>query len=101
MKAEITRTFFDNTINVATIEVVENKPVLKMLEPVTVYSKAQLTKDKAFKYARMQYPNVKNITVVSIETREEIRGMSADTFIANSDVVERAVSQKKKDEVTA
>ena len=94
-KADFSRSIITNTIRVAEVKVDNGTVVTTELSPIVRVSTAKLSQDKALKIAKTEYKNVMAVVVLGIDSVEEVRGMSFETFMAYSEPVERSASQRK------
>ena len=96
MKTDFTRTIVSTTIRVASVKVVDGQVEITELDPIIHVGTAAVKEDKAAKIAKATYPNERNLTILSMDAQDEVRGMDIATFMKYSAPVERPVSQKKK-----
>lgn len=94
MKTDFTRTIVTSTIKVAEITVVNGQVTTNPLADVVQVGTKELSEDSALKIAKKEY-NGKNVVVLEIENKEEVRGMDFKTFMAHSVKVDRPASQQK------
>lgn len=93
-KADFTRTIITNTIKVAEVKVDNGAVITTELLPIVKVSTTKLSPEKALKIAKAEYKNVMAVIVLEIESVEEVRGMSFETFMTYSEPVERPASQR-------
>ena len=93
-KADFTRSIITNTIRVAEVEVENGVVITTELLPIVKVGTTKLSPEKALKIAKAEYKNVMAVIVLEIESVEEVRGMSFETFMAYSEPVERPASQR-------
>lgn len=93
-KADFTRTIITNTIKVAEVKVDNGAVITTELLPIVKVGTAKLSPEKALKIAKAEYKNVMAVIVLEIESVEEVRGMSFETFMTYSEPVERPASQR-------
>lgn len=93
-KADFTRTIITNTIKVAEVKVDNGAVITTELLPIVKVGTTKLSPEKALKIAKAEYKNVMAVIVLEIESVEEVRGMSFETFMAYSEPVERPASQR-------
>jgi len=96
MKADFSRTIVSTTIKVASVGVINGKVETKELPPINVAGTTKVNNDKALRLAKAEYKKVPSLVVLSVENKEEVRGMDFATFLKCSEVVERPASQQKK-----
>lgn len=96
-RADFSRSIITNTIKVARVDVVNGKVETTELEPIVVVGTTAVKDDKALKKAKAKYKDIPSIVVLSVESKEEVRGMDFETFLKYSVPVERPASQQKKD----
>jgi len=85
MRKNITRTLTRANITVFGVKMVNGKPEVEQLDPVTAWG--NLTDKEALKVAKEQYPEVKGVTVGEITSTEETYVIDIDTFVANAKLV--------------
>lgn len=93
-KADFTRTIITNTIKVAEVKVDNGAVITTELLPIVKAGTTKLSPEKALKIAKAEYKNVMAVIVLEIESVEEVRGMSFETFMTYSEPVERPASQR-------
>lgn len=93
-KADFTRTIITNTIKVAEVKVDNGAVITTELLPIVKVGATKLSPEKALKIAKAEYKNVMAVIVLEIESVEEVRGMSFETFMTYSEPVERPASQR-------
>lgn len=93
-KADFTRTIITNTIKVAEVKVDNGAVITTELLPIVKVGTTKLSHEKALKIAKAEYKNVMAVIVLEIESVEEVRGMSFETFMTYSEPVERPASQR-------
>ena len=93
-KADFTRTIITNTIKVAEVKVDNEAVITTELLPIVKVGTTKLSPEKALKIAKAEYKNVMAVIVLEIESVEEVRGMSFETFMTYSEPVERPASQR-------
>ena len=93
-KADFTRTIITNTIKVAEDKVDNGAVITTELLPIVKVGTTKLSPEKALKIAKAEYKNVMAVIVLEIESVEEVRGMSFETFMTYSEPVERPASQR-------
>lgn len=96
-RTDFSRTIITNTIKVARIDVVNGKIETTELEPIVVVGTTAVKDEKALKQAKAKYKDIPSVVVLSVESKEEVRGMDFETFLKYSVPVERPESQQKKD----
>ena len=94
MKADFSRTIVTTKVEVAEITVVNGQVTTAPLKEIIKTDTKKLSEDNALKEAKKANPG-KNVVILGIEYKEEVRGMSFDTFLVNSFKVERPASQQK------
>lgn len=94
-KADFTRSIITNTIKVAEVKVDNGAVITTELLPIVKVGTTKLSPEKALKIAKAEYKNVMAVIVLEIESVEEVRGMSFETFMTYSEPVERPASQRK------
>lgn len=94
-KADFTRSIITNTIKVAEVKVDNGSVITTELLPIVKVGTTKLSPEKALKIAKAEYKNVMAVIVLEIESVEEVRGMSFETFMTHSEPVERPASQRK------
>lgn len=94
MKADFTRTIVTTKVQVAEITVVNGTVATAPLKEIVKVDTKKMTEESALKEAKKANPG-KNVVVLGIESMEEVRGMSFETFMENSFPVERPLSQQK------
>lgn len=94
-KADFSRSIVTSMIKVAEVKVVNGKLETVELPSITSVGTTAITNEKAMKIAKAKYKAVATLVVLSVETREEVRGMDFETFMKYSVPVERPASQKK------
>ena len=96
MKAGFTRTIVTSTAKVAEITVVGGSATTKNLPDFIKINTKPLNQETALKLAKKEsaYKD-KNIVVLGIEVKEEVRGMSFEDFMKHSVPVVRPASQQK------
>lgn len=94
-KADFTRSIITNTIKVAEVKVDNGAVITTELLPIVKVGTTKLSPEKALKIAKAEYKNVMAVIVLEIESVEEVRGMSFETFMTHSEPVERPASQRK------
>lgn len=97
-RADFSRSIITSTIKVARVDVVNGKIETKELEPIVVVGTTAVKDDKALKQAKAKYKDFPSVVVLSVESKEEVRGMDFETFLKYSVPVERPASQQKKDD---
>lgn len=97
-REDFSRTIITSTIKVARVDIVKGKIETKELEPIVVVGTTAVKDDKALKQAKAKYKDIPNVVVLSVDVREEVRGMNIETFLKYSVPVERPASQQKKDD---
>lgn len=92
---DFTRTIYRSVITAATVTIKDGN--LEVGETVTLMfeGKAPMSEVNALKLLKKHHPD-KKLTVVDISEESEVRGMTWDTFLINSEVVERPASQRKE-----
>ena len=98
VRADFSRSIITSTIKAARVDVVNGKIETKELEPIVVVGTTAVKDDKALKQAKAKYKDIPSVVVLSIESKEEVRGMDFETFLKYSVPVERPASQQKKDD---
>lgn len=93
-KADFTRSIITNTIKVAEVKVDNGAVITTELLPIVKVGTTKLSPEKALKIAKAEYKNVMAVIVLEIESVEEVRGMSFETFMTYSEPVERPASQR-------
>lgn len=93
-KTDFTRTIITNTIKVAEVKVDNGAVITTELLPIVKVGTTKLSPEKALKIAKAEYKNVMAVIVLEIESVEEVRGMSFETFMTYSEPVERPASQR-------
>lgn len=93
-KADFTRSIITNTIKVAEVKVDNGAVITTELLPIVKVGTTKLSPEKALKIAKAKYKNVMAVIVLEIESVEEVRGMSFETFMTYSEPVERPASQR-------
>ena len=93
-KADFTRSIITNTIKVAEVKVDNGAVITTELLPIVKVGTTKLSPEKALKIAKAEYKNVMAVIVLEIESVEEVRGMSFETFMTYSEPVERSASQR-------
>lgn len=94
-KADFTRSIITNTIKAAEVKVDNGAVITTELLPIVKVGTTKLSPEKALKIAKAEYKNVMAVVVLGIDSVEEVRGMSFETFMAYSEPVERPASQRK------
>lgn len=94
-KVDFSRSIVTSMIKVAEVKVVNGKLETVELTPITKVGTTAITNEKAMKIAKAEYKAVATLVVLSVETREEVRGMDFETFMKYSIPVERPASQRK------
>lgn len=94
-KADFSRSIVTSMIKVAEVKVVNGKLETVELPSITSVGTTAITNEKAMKIAKAKYKAVATLVVLSVETREEVRGMDFETFMKYSVPVERPASQRK------
>ena len=94
-KADFSRNIVTSMIKVAEVKVVNGKLETVELPSITSVGTTAITNEKAMKIAKAKYKAVVTLVVLSVETREEVRGMDFETFMKYSVPVERPASQRK------
>lgn len=94
-KADFTRSIITNTIKVAEVKVDNGAVITTELLPIVKVGTTKLSPEKALKIAKAEYKNVMAVIVLEIESVEEVRGMSFESFMTYSEPVERPASQRK------
>lgn len=94
-KVDFSRSIITNTIKVAEVKVDNGAVITTELLPITKIGTTKLSQEKALKIAKAEYKNVMALVVLEVESVEEVRGMSFDTFMAYSEPIERPASQRK------
>nr|DAT81473.1 MAG TPA: hypothetical protein [Caudoviricetes sp.] len=94
-KVDFSRSIITNTIKVAEVKVDNGAVITTELLPIVKVSTTKLSSEKALKIAKAEYKNVVALVVLGVDSVEEVRGMSFDTFMAYSEPVERPASQRK------
>lgn len=94
-KADFSRNIVTSMIKVAEVKVVNGKLETVELPSITSVGTTAITNEKAMKIAKAKYKAVATLVVLSVETREEVRGMDFETFMKYSVPVERPASQRK------
>lgn len=94
-KMDSTKTIVTSTIHVSEVTVNDGVPTLVALSDIIEVGTKALTPEKASKITNTVYKG-KVVAVTSIETMEEVRGMSLETYITHSVPVVRPASQQKK-----
>lgn len=97
-RKDFSRTIITSTIKVARVDIVKGKIETKELEPIVVVGTTAVKDDKALKQAKAKYKDNPSIVVLSVDVKEEVRGMNIETFLKYSVPVERPASQQKKDD---
>lgn len=90
MRKNIIRTLTKATINGYTVDMVEGKPVVTALHPVTAWGK--LTDKEAEKAFSAAYENAK-VFVGGVDYTEETYCININTFVANATRVENKVAE--------
>ena len=93
-KADFTRSIITNTIKVAEVKADNGAVITTELLPIVKVGTTKLSPEKALKIAKAEYKNVMVVIVLEIESVEEVRGMSFETFMTYSEPVERPASQR-------
>lgn len=94
-KADFSRSIVTSMIKVAEVKVVNGKLETVELPSFTSVGTTAITNEKAMKIAKAKYKAVATLVVLSVEVREEVRGMDFETFMKYSVPVERPASQRK------
>ena len=94
-KADFSRSIITNTIRVAEVKVDNGAVITTELLPIVKVGTAKLSPEKALKIAKAEYKNVMSVVVLGIDSVEELRGMSFETFMSYSEPIERPASQRK------
>lgn len=94
-KVDFSRSIITNTIKVAEVKVDNGAVITTELLPIVKVGTAKLSPEKALKIAKAEYKNVMAVVVLGVDSVEEVRGMSFDTFMTYSEPVERPASQRK------
>ena len=94
-RADFSRSIITSTIKVARVDVVNGKIETKELESIVVVGTTAVKDDKALKQAKAKYKDIPSVVVLSVESKEEVRGMDSETFMKYSTPVERPASQQK------
>ena len=94
-KVDFSRNIITNTIKVAEVKVDNGAVITTELLPIVKVGTTKLSPEKALKIAKAEYKNVMAVVVLGVDSVEEVRGMSFDTFMAYSEPVERPASQRK------
>ena len=96
MKADFTRTIITSTAKMAEITVVGGSVINKNLPDFIKIDTKALNQETALKLAKKEtvYKD-KNIVVLGIEVKEEVRAMSFEDFMKHSTPFVRPASQQK------
>lgn len=98
MRATITRKMIVSTITGYMIEIREEKPTVKEVEPVTIYGKT--TPEKALKELQRVYGKTSSVTVAGIKEEEKQYEISVEDFIKYAKIVEETPeNEENKSEV--
>lgn len=96
MKVDFTRTIVTSVAKIAEITVINGEVATNPLSDLTKVDTKKLNGEAMLKLAKKDPDYTgKNLVVLSVDYKEEVRGMSFETFMANSTVVERPASQQK------
>ena len=96
MKTDFTRTIVTSTAKMEEITVVGGNVTTKNLPDFVKIDTKPLNQETALKLAKKEtaYKD-KNIVILGIEVKEEVRGMSFEEFMKHSVLVVRPASQQK------
>jgi hypothetical protein len=94
MKADFTRTIVTTKVEVAEITVVNGTVATAPLKEIVKVDTKKLSEESALKEAKKLNPG-KNVVVLGIDSKEEVRGMTFETFMEHSVPVVRPASQQK------
>ena len=93
---KITRRFYSTTIYPVAVVMRDGQIEKEDLDPIVIDDKLDLA--KAEKIAKKAYKE-KTVIVEDLVFTDEFRGMSTETFIKNSEVIEEKAQEDKESEV--
>lgn len=93
---KITRRFYATTVYPVAVVMRDGQIEKEDLDPIVIEDKLDLA--KAEKIAKKAYKE-KTVIVEDLVFTDELRGMSAETFIKNSEVIEEKAKEDKESEV--
>lgn len=94
MRKHITRTLTRSTITAFAVKMVDGKPELETLEPVTVWGTP--TDKEALKAVKEAHGDITGITVGNIQSTEETYRVTISDFVA---IAERVADQVSMEEI--
>lgn len=94
MRKHITRTLTRTTVDAYTVKMVDGKPEVEALEPVTVWGVP--TEKEALKAVKDAHGNINGIAVGEIKSTEETYRVTIDDFVA---IAELMGEQTNMDEI--
>ncbi len=95
IRKHITRTMTRATITAYTVKMVDNKPVVDQLEPVSVWG--ELTEKEAKKAVKEAH-GVADATIGNIEYVKETYKITIDKFVENAEMVDISEADEDEDE---
>lgn len=94
MRKHITRTLTRSTVECFAVKMVDGKPEVETLAPVTVWG---VPSDKeALKAVKEAYPEAKGVTVGNVKSVDETYRVSIDDFVT---IAELVADQTNMDEI--
>lgn len=93
IRKTITRTMATSTVNAFTLKVVEGKPVVENLDPVTVAGK--LTEVSALKVMKEKHGKDTPVTIASIQVEESLYEITVEDFMKYAKKVEKDEAKKE------
>ena len=93
MRKTIVRTMSTSTINAFALSMVDGKPVVENLEPLTVMGRA--TEKDALKALKEKYGKNASITIGSIEVQEDTYEISVEDFLKHAHKVEKELQTEE------
>lgn len=91
---KITRRFYSTLIHPVAVHTINGQLEKEDLPPITIEDK--LSFEKAEKIAKKAYKE-KTVIVEDIVVFDELRGMDTETFLKNSQVIEKAKDEKESE----
>ena len=96
MRKTIVRTMSTSTINAFMLNMVDGKPVVENLEPLTVMGKA--TEKDALKALKEKYGKNASVTVGLIEVQEDTYEISVEDFLKHAHKVAKGSEGSETEE---
>lgn len=96
MRKHITRTLTRSVVPAYTVKIVDGKPEIETLEPVTVWGVP--TEKKALKAVKDAHGDINGIAVGEIQSTEETYRVTIDDFVTIAERVENQSDENETEE---